>query len=303
MPTSTVIGDVLLLRAGKIAVRTGPAAYGTVRHMYGKVTVGVDARLINAVREGDGKRLASVTRIVGGTITLEFAANNLQLFADMLGLTYSITGSTPNQVGKLQVYNSSLPYFGFVAGADDDNGLENAFHVWIPKMKITSDTFTITSLSGNESPEFANVSIECEAFADEGYNTGAANEVQTLTITGTPTGGSILLTFGSETTAAINFDDTASEVDTALEALDNIGAGDVTCSGGPLPGTPVVITFGNNLANAKMPLITVNDAGLTGGTDPQAAIVRTTTGAEGNDLIFTLYEDENGSEPLLPPAL
>jgi hypothetical protein len=303
MPTSNVIGDVLLVRAGKIAVRSAAATYGTVRDVYGKVSIQVDARLINAVREGDGKRLAAVTRIVGGTVTLEFAANNLQLFADMLGLTYSVTGSTPNQVGKLQFYNSSLPYFGFIAGADDDNGLENAFHVWIPKLKITSDTFTVTTLSGNESPEFANVSIECEAFADEGYNTGAANEVQTLTITGTPTGGTFTLIFGSETTSALDFDFTAAEIDTALEALDNIGAGDVTCSGGPLPGTPVVITFGGNLANAKMPLMTTDDALLTGGTDPTATVARTTTGAEGNDLIFTIYEDEQGTEPLLPPAL
>lgn len=302
MPTSTVIGDVLLLRTGKIAVRTAAATYAEVRSIYGKVSVGIDARLINAVREGDGKRLAAVTRVVGGTIALEFAANQLQVFADMLGLTYTITGSTPNQVGKLQFYNSSLPYFGFIAGADDDNGLENAFHVWIPKMKITSDTFTIATLSGNESPEFGNVSIECEAFSDEGYNTGAANEVQTITVTGTSSGGTFTLTFGSETTSALDFDATAAEIDTALEALDNIGAGDVACTGGPLPGTPVVITFGGNLANVKMPLIVADDALLTG-TDPVLAVARTTEGAEGNDLIFTVYEVEAGTAPLIPPAL
>jgi hypothetical protein len=303
MPVSTVIGDSLQVRKAKIGAWDGDGTYSNVLELYGVTTIEADLRLVNAIREGDGKRLAAYTAINGGTLRITAATNQLSRIAALLGQTYAISGSTPNQVGKLQIFNQSIGYIGFICGIDDDTGRENAFHLFIPKAKITSDTFRIVSASGGESPEFGTFEIELEAFADAEFNVGAQNEVQTLTITGTPTGGTFTLSFGSETTSALDFDFTAAEIDTALEALENIGAADVACTGGPLPGTPVVITFGTNLANAKVPLITADDALLTGGTDPTVTIVRTTTGSEGNDLILTLYEDEAGTVPLLPPAI
>lgn len=112
------------------------------------------------------------------------------------------------------------------------------------------------------------------------------NEVQTLTITGTPTGGDFTITYAGQTTSAIAYNASAATVDTALEALSNIGAGDVTCTGGPLPGTAVVITFTGALAETNVALMTADGAGLTGGTTPDATIALTTTGygAEKNAL-------------------
>lgn len=300
MPTSAIIGDVLNLRKAKVAVRTGNAAYGTVRQLYGTVSIASSARLVNAIREGDGKELAAVTRVVGAAVTLEFAANNLQIFADILGLTYTTSGSTPNQKGILKILSKSLPYFGFIAGLDDDNGLENAFHVWVPRMKITSDTIQLTQGSGNLSPEFGNVSVECRAFFDPAYIEGAANEVQSVEITGTPTGGSFTLSFGSEETAAIAFDADAAAVQAALVALNNIGSGQVTVTG---TNPDFTVTFGGTLASAKLPLLTGDNALLTGGTTPDLTIARDTAGAPGDELAMTLYEDEQGTEPLIPPAL
>jgi hypothetical protein len=58
--------------------------------------------------------------------------------------------------------------------------------------------------------------------------------VQTLTTTGTPTGGTVPLSFdGRSTTVAFNA--SAAAVQTALEGLPNIGTGNVVCGGGPLP--------------------------------------------------------------------
>lgn len=300
MPTSSIIGDVLALRDAKVAVRTAGATYGTVRDLYGIVTVTADARLINAIREGDGKELAAVTRIVGGTVNLEFAANQLQVFADMLGLTYSSSGTTPNRVGTLKILNKSLPYFGFVAGADDDNGLENAFHFWAPRLKIVSDTITIFSGGGNLTPEFGNASIECRAFPDPAYVEGAQDDVQDVDITGTPTGGTFTLSFGSETTAAIAYDADATAVQTALVALNNIGTGNAVVTGS---NPNFVVTFGGTLANVKLPTLVGDGALLTGGSTPDVDVTHTTEGSEGNDLIMTFYEDEQGTSPLIPPAL
>lgn len=106
-----------------------------------------------------------------------------------------------------------------------------------------------------------------------------ANEVQVLTFYGTPSGGTFTLTYDGQTTAAIAYNADAATVDAALEALSNIGAGDVTCTGGSLPGTPITITFGGALANTNVPLITATVSSLTGGSI-SAAISTVTPGVE-----------------------
>lgn len=127
----------------------------------------------------------------------------------------------------------------------------------------------------------------------EVISTGAATaEVQTVTITGTPTGGTFTLTFDGETTAGIDFDATNAEVDTALEALPNIGVGEVTVTGGPGPGTPYTVTFATSLGN--VPQMTADGSGLTGGTAPAVAV---TTATPGNNLTDVGYRaPEVGTE-------
>lgn len=107
----------------------------------------------------------------------------------------------------------------------------------------------------------------------------AVNAVQTLTVTGTPTGGTFKLQFLGIRTAALAYDSSAAEVQAALEAIISVGAGNVSCSGGDLPGTPVVITAAGDLAGKPLALITVVEAAFTGGTDPAAAVAHTTVGA------------------------
>jgi hypothetical protein len=109
-------------------------------------------------------------------------------------------------------------------------------------------------------------------------NVAGQSEVQTLTFTGTPTGGTFTLTYRGATTAPIAYNAVNTAVDTAFEALATVGAGNVAVTGGPGPGTPYVFTFGGTLANQSIRPITVNTAGLTGGTNPAGAIVETTPG-------------------------
>lgn len=97
---------------------------------------------------------------------------------------------------------------------------------------------------------------------------------QTLSITGTPTGGTFTLTYKGQTTAAIQYNAAAAAVQTALVALSTIGTGNVTCSGGPLPGSAVTISFTGALANDTT-LLTHTDS-FTGGTSPAAALTATT---------------------------
>lgn len=104
------------------------------------------------------------------------------------------------------------------------------------------------------------------------------SEVQTITITGTPTGGTFSLAFAGSTVAAIPYNATAAAVKAALESLNTIGAGNVAVAGGPGPGTPWVVTFQGALAGIDVPAITSPAAAFTGGTSP---LVTVTTGTQG----------------------
>lgn len=118
-------------------------------------------------------------------------------------------------------------------------------------------------------------------YGGEVITTGGTNEVQTVTISGSPTGGSFTLTFSGETTGAIAYNATASAVTTALTALSNINSGDVSTTG----TGPYTITFAGQYANANVPTMTGSGAGLTGGTSPAVAVATTTEGAPGANVI------------------
>lgn len=123
-----------------------------------------------------------------------------------------------------------------------------------------------------------------------GARTGnATNEVQTVTITGTPTGGTFTLTFYGQTTSAIAYNASAATVEAALEALSTIGADNVACAGGALPGTAVTVTFQGDLAGRNVPLLTSNNS-LTGGTNPAITVTKTTPGSVGQGQ-FEDYDD------------
>ncbi|MFI1678841.1 hypothetical protein [Streptomyces sp. NPDC020607] len=105
-----------------------------------------------------------------------------------------------------------------------------------------------------------------------------SNEEQSVAITGGPTGGTYTLTYSGQTTAGIAYNATATAVRTALAALSNIGTGNVTCTGGPHPGTPVTVTFTGALAGTDVAQMTGSAAGLTGGTSPAVVVTTTTPG-------------------------
>lgn len=109
------------------------------------------------------------------------------------------------------------------------------------------------------------------------------NEAQTVTVTGTPTGGALKLTFSAQQTADIPFNSIASVVQAALEALSNINPGDVVVTGGPGPGTPWVVTFAGQYQNTDVPQMTVSNT-FTGGSSPAAAVTTTQVPSTGKCL-------------------
>lgn len=104
------------------------------------------------------------------------------------------------------------------------------------------------------------------------------DEIQTLTMSGGPTGGTFTLTFGGQTTTGIAYNASAATVQSALQALSSIGSGNVTCTGGPINTTPVVVEFTSTLGFTNQATITANSTGLTGGSSPTVNVAVTQNG-------------------------
>ena len=119
------------------------------------------------------------------------------------------------------------------------------------------------------------------------YDTGGSagtNEVQRITVSGSPSEGSFTLSFGGETTDALDHDSTAAEVQTAFTALSTVGSGNATGSGGPLPGSAVDVTYTGALASTDVAAMTADDDGLEWD-------VSTTPGTKPVDELVTLAPD------------
>ncbi len=137
-------------------------------------------------------------------------------------------------------------------------------------------------------------------YANAGAPVQGTNEVQTLTIGGTPTGGTFKLAFDGHTSASITWSATnvtlLANIQAALDAMPNVGTNGIVAAAGTLTngiGT-ITLTFGANLINLAVPTITVANNNLTG-TAPTLAVAETTPGvtatmrgaAKGAELIDT----------------
>lgn len=117
------------------------------------------------------------------------------------------------------------------------------------------------------------------------------NEIWKFGIGGTPTGGSFtfdLNVLGVTDTMTFNFDDTFSDIITALETHTNIASGDVSVAGGPFPDADITIVFQGDLANTRFPPpTTIDKSGLTGGT--------------GTSVVFGRYQPGHPTDGSVAP--
>ena len=103
--------------------------------------------------------------------------------------------------------------------------------------------------------------------------------VVTIAITGSPTGGTFTVTVNGATTSAIAYNASAATVASAIQVLDTVqSATTLTSSGGPLPGTSVLVTMGGILTNGASPTVSAAGA-FTGGSSPAVTATVTTAGS------------------------
>jgi hypothetical protein len=110
------------------------------------------------------------------------------------------------------------------------------------------------------------------------------NEKQVITVSGA-TGGNFQLDWdGGGPTANILYDASAATVQTALETLSNITAGDVEVTGAA--GGPWTVEFKGNYLATNVAQISITDIDLTG-TTPTTNVTTTRPGATTWELTFT----------------
>jgi hypothetical protein len=114
----------------------------------------------------------------------------------------------------------------------------------------------------------------------------AVNEVQSVTVAAS--GGSFTLAFKGEASGEIPFSATATEVQTALEAIPALGAGQVAVSGAL--GGPWSVQFTGSRGGQDVPELSADASSLTG-SEPSAAVATTTPG-------ISLFADRAVSAPL-----
>lgn len=108
-----------------------------------------------------------------------------------------------------------------------------------------------------------------------------ADAIQTLTVTGTPTGGTTLLTgqpinSGNPSTILLPYNATAAVAQPLFDAV--YGVGNTIVGGGALPGTPLTVKFTGALSAQPITAIVVTTNSLTGGSSPVLAVTTSTTG-------------------------
>ena len=109
-----------------------------------------------------------------------------------------------------------------------------------------------------------------------------ATEVQTITLESSVTDGSYTLSFRGETTSAVQFDDTASTIQTLLRGLATIGGTAVGVAGSA--GGPYTVTFASPLNLQDVPLIEADARLLTvgAGTETLTSLLETEGGGPNN---------------------
>lgn len=114
-------------------------------------------------------------------------------------------------------------------------------------------------------------------------NSIPTSEEQTVTVEGSPTGGTFTLTFKGQTTEPIPFDAPAAALRHALEGLSALGAGAGISVTGPAGG-PFTVYFGGASGEVDQPQLETDPSGLT--PSGSVAVSTTQAGGEGYDTHY-----------------
>jgi len=139
----------------------------------------------------------------------------------------------------------------------------------------TGEPFTVTG-SAADGGNFTVTVAETVA------GVATANEIQQVSLADGVSGGTFTLTYDGVTSGTIAYDAAAATVETALEAMSNIGVGDATVSG----TGPWDIEFTGANATVNVPMMVGDGSSLTG--THTIAATEITQGRTGQNAIWTI---------------
>jgi len=151
----------------------------------------------------------------------------------------------------------------------------------LPTMAVSTEGGSTTAnLTGFAETNFSETqSAQDSEIRVDGYPTPQAGiaEVQTLTATTLPTGGTFTLTYDGQTTAPISYNATTGDIKNALDALSNVNPGDIDVSGARLSQSGATIFTFNDTAG-DVPMISIDTGNLTPSDPLNYAFVEQTKG-------------------------
>lgn len=293
MPNFGLGGPSFGLRDVKVAVWNGDGTYGVLVDVPSVQLFSENLQTVNAQLEGDDVITDIHAKAISGQVKVRFGSVALEVLEVITGRTILSTGVTPNRVDRLNFTGTNFEWFG-ICGRAESTGQDGDTHLFIPKCKVL-EGFEVKFEYGQYTiPELTLMCVP-----DDQYTINGEDEVQTATITGTPTGGTFTLSFNNAETGNIAYNASAAAVQTALEALTNVGSGNVAVTGSA--GGPYTITFQNDLGGQNVAALVSDPALLTGGTNPDVVIATTNEGVEAENVIFVIIEHETAVNVQIPP--
>lgn len=142
---------------------------------------------------------------------------------------------------------------------------------------------TIDGVAGEKILQPGTVLAKITSGPDSGkvgpFQAAGTADVWTITPGGTWSGGTFTLTVNGQTTAPIVYNAAIGVIQTAVQALSGVGAGNLIVGGGPQFTTATTYTAAGNLQGSVT--ISINVSLVTGST-PTGTPVHTTTGIAGS---------------------
>ncbi|NQT03588.1 MAG: flagellar filament capping protein FliD [Planctomycetes bacterium] len=193
-------------------------------------------------------------------------------------------------IAKAVLKNGKIILTDNTYGTSDLSISLNYNHGGNSSSSLTLPTMAFSTEGGNTSANLTGFAatdfIETQSAQDskikvDGYPaTTAVAEEQRLTPTAVATDGTFTLTYDGQTTAAINYNATTTDIQTALEALSNVSSGDITVDGTALDTAgATTFTFLNTAGDVDM--ISIDPTSLTPSARSNYVMAEQTKGQDG----------------------
>lgn len=220
-------------------------------------TVGVH---VDTVEQGVGNEVQVIniaSSSINGSFTLRFAGSsatsNVPIGVNVPGTIEGVLSDLSNVgAGNVRVLGPSN--FGITGGTYYVIFRGSLSGANLPQLVTAPGTLV------NGGPQFPPVAVTASTLAE-----GAGNEVQSLLL-GAGLGATYSLQFGGQSTTSLASSSDAAAVQAALEALPNIGAGNVRVVSGATGAGTYHVIFTGALANTDVAPISTASAGVTPST-------------------------------------